>query len=167
MLKTLGELRRLLTAGEPTLPCRATTLLYLHGVRISSFIGLGVSDIDFRTGPTRITVASPRLVHVTDELSVVLGHLVRGKQADELLFGYSSVLEFHVDFKRTVRRSKLYNFDLSDIKELFKAAVGNDYALLKGYRSEEPRSLEEFRAAWLKVLPRLVAGIQALSSVKS
>ena len=58
-----------------------------------------------------------------------------------------------------VRTSKLVKFDLSDIKEVFMAVAGSDYTLLKGCKSEEPRTSEEIRRAWLKVLPRLVVGV--------
>jgi len=94
---------------------------------------------------------------VTNELSSILKSLTTGKPSDDLLLGYESFSEFHADFRRMVRTSML-RIDLSDIKEMFRAAAGGDYALLKGHESEEPRTAEEVRAAWLRVLPRLVVG---------
>jgi hypothetical protein len=79
-------------------------------------------------------------------------------QGGDLLLGYKSVPEFHSDFRRMVRTSKLVRFDLSDIKELFKAAAGSDYALLKHYDSAQPVTPEDVRKAWLKVLPKLAIG---------
>ena len=57
-----------------------------------------------------------------------------------------------------VRTSKLHNFDLSDIKELFKVAAESSYSLLNGYRPEELCTSDETRDAWLKVPPKLVVG---------
>jgi hypothetical protein len=83
----------------------------------------------------------------------------RRKSSDNLILGYRSVPQFHADVRRMVRTSKMYNFDLSDIKELFNSAAGSYGPLLKGYKSEEAKTPSEVRAPWLKVLPRLVVGV--------
>ena len=106
---------------------------------------------------TEVAADGSRLLYVTDELSRNLREVATGKAGDDPLLGCKSFQEFHADFRRMVRASRT-RFDLSDIKELYKAAAGSDYALLKGYKSEEPHTLEDVKAAWLKVLPRLVVG---------
>jgi hypothetical protein len=158
-LKTIRDLRWLLTAGSPSLALKAATLLYLHGMRISASIRLKVREVDFAPKPVQIMAGGLRPTYATDELSEVLRDLAAGKSGEDLLLGFQNVQEFHADFRRMVRASKLIRFDLSDIKELFKVAAGNNYAILKGYRLEEPRSPEEIRGVWLKVLPRLVVGV--------
>jgi hypothetical protein len=157
-LKTIRDLNWLLTAGKPSPALKAATLLYLHGVRISASIKLKVREVDFASKPVKVMVDGLRPTYATDELSNVLKGLAAGKSGEDLLLGYQSVPEFHADFRRMVRTSKLVRFDLSDIKELFKAAAGSDYALLRRYESAQPFSPNDVRRAWLKVLPRLVVG---------
>ena len=157
-MRTTTGLRWLLTAGKLSPALKAATLLYLHGVRISVSTRLQVREIDFSSSPTMILVPGSRFLYVTDELSGLLKGLAAGRSRDDFILGYRNIPQFHAEFRRMARTSKMYNFDLSDVKELFKAAAGSDYALLKGHRSEEPRTPEEIRAAWLKVLPRLVVG---------
>jgi len=85
---------------------------------------------------------------------------VNDKTVDVLLtMGYTNVLEFHTDFRGMVRASKLVRFDLSDIKEMFKAAAGSGYPLPKQYESAQPFTPEEVRKAWLRVLPKPVVGL--------
>lgn len=158
-MKTIRDLNWLLTAGKPSPALKAATLLYLHGVRISASIRLRVEDINFSARPTTVLAKGSRLVSVTDELSNILKQAVVGKPIDGLLLGYTDVPEFHADFRRMVRASKFVRFDLSDIKELFKAAAGSDYALLRRYESAQPIAPDDVRRAWLKVLPRLVVGV--------
>ncbi|MDG6987386.1 MAG: hypothetical protein JRN71_06455 [Nitrososphaerota archaeon] len=117
-----------------------------------------VGEVDFTSDPAKIAFGSSRTAHVTDELSNVLGGLAAEKSGGDLLLGYESVPEFHADFRRMVRSSKLVRFDLSDIKEIFRAAAGNDYALLKQHESTRPFTSEDVGRAWLKVLPKLVIG---------
>ena len=123
--------------------------------RKNESIWLKVRDIDFDVAPTKVLIDRLRLVFITDELSSLLGKLAAEKVGDDLLLGYKSLREFHADFRRMVRASGT-RFDLSDIKELFRGAAGGDYAILKGYKSEESRSPDEIRSAWLKALPKLV-----------
>jgi integrase len=156
-LKTTREVRRFLTAGKPSPALRPAILLYLHGVRASASIELKVRDVNLGSNPTLVMVNGPRPVYVTDELSRILKGHGGGKPGEDLLLAYACFIEFHADFRRMVRASRT-RFDLSDIKEPFRAAAGGDYALLKGNRSEEPRAPEEIRAAWLNVLSRLVVG---------
>lgn len=158
-MRAFKELKWLLAAGNPTPSCKAVALLYLHGVKVSASTRLRVRDVDFASNPAKITLGDSRTIYVTDELSNVLSGLATEKSDDDLLLGYESVPEFHADFRKAVRSSKLVRFDLSDIKEMFKAAAGNDFALLKGYKSEEPHTPEEIRTVWLKALPRLVVGV--------
>lgn len=157
-MRTLGDLKWLLTAGKPSPALKAATLLYLHGVAVSASTRLRVREIDFTSEPTRIMVNGSRTVYVTDELSSVLRGLAAERAGDDLLLSYRSVLDFHADFRRMVRRTKLVRFDLSDIKELFKAAAGNDYPLLKQYESAQPFTPNHVKRAWLRVLPKLVVG---------
>jgi hypothetical protein len=157
-LKTLRDLKWLLSAGNPTPSCKAATLLYLHGVRVSASTKLKVGDVDLTSSPAKIVFSRPRTAYLTDELSSVLGGLAAEKSDDDLLLGYESVPEFHADFRRMVRTSKLVRFDLSDIKEVFKAAAGSDYALLKQYDSAQPFTAEDVERTWLKVLPKLIVG---------
>lgn len=100
-----------------------------------------------------------RPTYATDEFSNVLKGLAAGKSGEDLILGYQSVPEFHADFRRMVRTSKLVKFDLSDIKEIFRVAAGSDHALLKQYESARPYTSEDVRRAWLKVLPKLVVGV--------
>jgi len=158
-LKTLGDLKRLLMAGEPGTPLGAATLLYLHGVRISSSIRLKAREVDLSAKPATMSVDGHRVVYLTDELSTILRVLASSKARDDLLLGYASVSEFHRDFRRMVRTSKLVRFALSDIKEMFKASAGSDYLLLKQSDSAQPFTPDDVRRAWLKVLPRLVVGV--------
>ena len=159
-LRTLGDLKWLLTEGKPSPALKAATLLYLHGVRVSSSVRVLVRNVDFGTRPTKVLVGGSRLVFVTDELSEILRGLAAGKTSDELLLGNMGVPEFHADFRRLVRTSKLVRYDLSDIKDLFRAAAGSDYALLKQYESAQPFTPDDVGRAWLKVLPRLVVGVE-------
>ena len=158
-MRTLGDLKWLLTAVKSSPPLEAGTLLYLHGVRVSSSIRLKVDEVTFSVTPAMVRVGESRSVYVTDELANALRELAAGKSGDDLLLGYSSVLEFHTDFRRMVRSSKLVRFDLSDIKEMFRMAAGSDYPILKQYDSAQPFTPEDVRKAWLRVLPRLVVGI--------
>lgn len=158
-MRTFRDVKWLLTAGKPSPALKAAPLLYLHRVRVSSSVRLLVRDIDFGTRQARVLVGGSRPVFVTDELSDILKGLVAGKSGDELLLGCRSVPEFHAEFRRMVRTSKLIGFDLSDIKEMFSAASGSDYAVLKQYESAQPYTPDDVRRAWLRVLPRLVVGI--------
>ena len=144
-MRSLRELRWLLTAGKPSPALKAGTLLYLHGVRVSTFIWLKTSDAASSVTPAMVRAGESRSVYITDELSNILGALASGKSGEDLLLGYSSVPEFHADFRRMVRASKLVMFDLSDIKELFKVAAGTDYTLLKQYDSAQPFTPEDVR----------------------
>ena len=158
-MKTLRDLKWLLAAGNSTPSCKAAILLYLHGVKLSASTKLKVGEVDFTSSPAKIVFGSSRTAYVTDELSDVLRGLAAEKSADGLLLGYESISEFHADFRRMVRTSKLVRFDLSHIKEIFRAAAGSGYALLKQYESARPFTSEDVRRAWLKVLPRLVVGV--------
>ena len=157
-MKTVRELRLLLTAGKPTPALTAATLLYLHGVRVSASARLKVSDINFSTSPTAVLLSDSRVMFATDELSDILEALAVGKPGVALLLSYSGFPEFHTDFRRMVRACRT-RFDLSDIKELFKAAAGTDCALLKQYDSAQPFTSEDVKRVWLRVLPRLVVGV--------
>ena len=158
-MKTLKELMWILTAGKPTPSCKAATVLYLHGVRISASIRLKVSDADLSATSAMVMIDGSRPVYITYELTNILRGLTAGKADEDLLLGYLSVPEFHADFRRMVRTSKVVRFDLSDIKEMFRRASGIDYPLLKQYESAQPFSLEDVKKAWLRVLPRLVVGV--------
>ena len=48
-MRTLRDVKWLLTAGKPNPALKAATLLYLHGVRVSSSVRVLVRDIDFNT----------------------------------------------------------------------------------------------------------------------
>ena len=157
-MKTVRELKWLLTAGNPAPALKVATLLYLHGVRASASVRLKVSDVDFSTSPTTILLSDSRAMFVTDELSDLLEVMAAGKSEGALLLGYSGFLEFHSDFRRMVRACRT-RFDLSDIKEIFRMAAGSDYSLLKQYQSARPFTPEDVRKAWLKVLPKLVTGV--------
>jgi hypothetical protein len=158
-LRTLGDLKWLLTAGKPSPALKATTLLYLHGVRISVSLRLRVQDIRLGMNPAEVVVGGSCLVLLTGELSHLLRGMAAGKAGQELLLGYGTIPEFHAEFLRMVRTSKLVRFDLSDIKEIFRDAAGSDYPLLKQYESAQPFTPDDVRRAWLKVLPRLVVGV--------
>jgi hypothetical protein len=157
-LKTLRDLNWLLAAGNPTPPCKAPTLLYLHGVGVGASTRLKVGEVDFTSSPAKIAFGSSRTAYVTDALSNVLGGSAAEKSDDGLLPGYESVPEFLSDFRRMVRTPELVRFDLSDIKEMFRAASGSDYALLKQYESAQPLTPEDVKRAWLRVLPKLAMG---------
>ena len=146
------------TAGKPNPALNAAILLYFHGVRISASIGLKVRDFSFGTSQAWVMVSDSRTVYFTCELAGALRGLATGKVAQDLLLGYRSFSEFHADFRRMVRTSKLVRFDLSDIKEMFRAASGSDYALLKQYESAQPYTPDDVRRAWLSVLPALSWG---------
>jgi hypothetical protein len=156
---TIMKLRWLLTACKPSPALKAATLLYLHGTRISASIKLKARDVDFASRPVRIMVDVLRPTYATDELSVVLRGLAAGKSGEDLPLEYQSVQEFHADFRRMVRASKLVRFDLTNIKELLKAAAGTDYVLLRRYESAQPFTEEDVRRVWLKVLPKLAVGV--------
>ena len=158
-MRTLGDLKWLLTVGKPSPALKAATLLYLHGVRISDSLRLRVEDGKLGTSPAEVVVGGSRLIFITGELSDILRGMATGKAGQELLLGYSTIPEFHAEFRRMVRTSKLLRFDLSDIKEMFRAAAGSDYALLKQYESAQPFTSDDVKRAWLKVLPRLVVGV--------
>lgn len=158
-MRTLRDLKWLLITGKPSPAVKAATLLYLHGVRIRALTKLRARDVDFASNPAKILFASSRVAYATDELSNVLKGLAAEKSDDDLLLGYEGVLSFHADFRRMVRTSKFVRFDLSDIKEIFKAAAGSDYPLLKQYGSAQPSTPDDVRRAWLRVLPKLVVGI--------
>jgi hypothetical protein len=158
-LRTSRDLKWLIARGEPSPSLKAASLLYLHGVMISTSIGLKVKNLDFGTKPTRVSLGVSRVAYATDELSNILKVLAARKAGDELLLGYGGAPEFHADFRRMARASKLVRFDLSDIKEIFRDAAGSDYALLKQYESARPFTPDDVRRAWLKVLPRLVIGL--------
>ena len=153
-MKTLGDLKWLVTAGKPSPALKAAALLYLHGVRVSASVRLKVSDANFATSPTTISLDDSRVVFVTDELSNLIKAMTIGKSEGALLLGYNGFLEFHSDFRRMVRACRT-RFDLSDIKEIFRMAAGSDYSLLKQYQSARPFTPEDVRKAWLKVHPRL------------
>ena len=157
-MKTVKELKWLLTAGNPAPALKVATLLYLHGVRFSASVRLKVSNINFSTSPTTILLSDSRTILVTDELSGLLKVMAVGKSEGTLLLGYHRFLEFHSDFRRMVRACRT-RFDLSDLKEIFRTAAGSDYSLLKQYQSAQPFTPEDVRRAWLKVLPKLVAGV--------
>jgi hypothetical protein len=159
-LRTLKDLKWLLAEGKPSPALKAATLLYLHGVRISGSLRLRVGDVRLVTSPAEVVVGGSRLVLLTGELSNLLRGLSMGKSGEDLILGYNSVPEFHAEFRRMVRTSKLVRFDLSDIKEMFRAAAGSDYALLKQYESARPFTPDDVSRAWLKVLPRLVVGVE-------
>lgn len=158
-MRTIRELRWLLTAGRPSPALKAATLLCLHGVRMSASIALKVEEADFASSPAKVVVGGSRPVYLTDELSGVLKSLTAAKDGDDLLLGYRSVPEFHAEFRRMVRTSGLVRFYLTDIKDMFRAAAGSDYALLKQYESAQPFTPGDVRRAWLKALPRLVVGV--------
>jgi integrase len=115
-LATIRNLKWLLTAGNPTPSCKAATLLYLHGVRATAATRLKVKDLEFSSTPARVTLKGTRTVYLTDELSNILRDLAKGKREDETTLGYGSFSEFHNDFRKAARVSKLVNFDLSDIQ---------------------------------------------------
>jgi len=52
----------------------------------------------------------------------------------------------------------IVKFDLSDINGMFEASAGSDYALLKGFKSEEPSAPERVSTALLGTLPKLAVG---------
>ena len=158
-MKTLGDLKWLVTAGKPSPALKAAALLYLHGVRVSSSVRLKVSDANFSTSPTTISLDDSRVVFVTDELSNLIKAMTVGKPEEALLLGYRGFSEFNSDFRRMVRACRT-RFYLSDIKEMYRAAAGNDYALLKQYDSAQPFTADDVRRAWLKVLPKLVVGVK-------
>ena len=158
-MKTLRDLKWLLAAGNPTPSCKAATLLYLHGVRISASTKLKVGEVELKSSPTKIVFGGSRTAFVTGELSDVLGGLAAEKSDDAFLLGYETVQEFHADFRRMIRTAKFVRFDLSDIKEMFKAAAGSDYAVLKQYESAQPFTPDDVKRAWLKDLPKLVVGV--------
>lgn len=74
-MRTIKELKWLLTAGKPSPALKAATLLYLHGVRISVSVKLKVRDADLGATPTAIIVDRSRPVFATDELSNLLMRL--------------------------------------------------------------------------------------------
>ena len=157
-MRALTDLKWLLTAGKPSPALKAGTLLYLHGVRVSVSIRMEVRDVNLETSPAEIMIDGSRIVYITDELSDALKNLTRGKNKDDPILHYRSIPEFHNDFRRAVRTSKL-RFDLTDIKEMFRASAGIDYPLLKQYESAQPFTPDDVKRAWLKVLPRLVVGV--------
>lgn len=158
-MRTLADLKWRLTVGKPSPGLGAGTLLYLHGLRVSTSIRLKAGDAGLSATPAELKIDGSHSVYVTDELSRILRGLAAGKGDQDLLLDYVSASQFNGDFRRMVRTSKLIRFDFSDIKEMFKAAAGSDYPLLKQYGSAQPFTSEDVRRAWLKVLPRLVVGI--------
>jgi hypothetical protein len=101
-LRTIRDLKWLLTAGEPSPGLKAATLLYLHGVVISASTRLRVREVDFRSNPAKILVDGSRTVYVRDELSSVLKGLAANRLGDDLMLGYRSFPKFHADFRRIV-----------------------------------------------------------------
>jgi len=137
----------------------ATTFLCLHGVRISASIKLKVKDVDFDNDPTSLLVGENHAVYLTKELSQILKGLASGKSSEDPVLGYGSNSEFYREFRLMARAAGLHNFDVSDISEMFKAAAGSDYPLLKQYDSAQPFAPEDVKTAWLKVLPCLAVRV--------
>src|SRR5574340_1039043 len=66
LLRTLRDLKWLLTEGKPSPALKAATLLYLHGVRVSSSIKMSARDAGFGTRPDGARLSGARLVFVTE-----------------------------------------------------------------------------------------------------
>ena len=158
-MRTLTDLKWLLTAGKPGPALKAGTILYLHGVGVYTSIRLKVCDAALCVTRYMVWVDGSRSVYITDELSNILRDSAAGKAGDDLLLGYLSIPMFHRDFRRMVRASGLVKIDLSDIRGMFRASAGSDYPLLKQYESAQPYSADDVRRAWLEVLPKLVVAI--------